>query len=898
MRSLCFALIILSGYVCIYGQEPVFRSESFSLFSDRVIQGEFQAKAFSANEIHSNYKSPFKKNTSRNITLKFSLNSLDNERKPGQDHHFILSLGSLPDTAYYSFGKSDPKEYDQLQQNEFLDSDKDLVIKLDMRSVLNDFKTKGYFETFDGSKINASEFSGVYVAGGTPPLDWDFPALKNKKEFTLLDPDKDGIYEITIHFKKVFTPIQEGENRSVWKLKEDISRFPHYESPDLLIDALHNLALEEMIKDIRPDGAFMAGAKWEGVWTRDISYSIFLSLAIINPDACKTSLLAKVKNGKIIQDTGTGGAWPVSSDRMTWALAAWEIFNVTGDKDWLKKTYEIIKNSAEADLITIYDRSTGLMCGESSFLDWREQTYPVWMDPKDIYKSKNLGTNAVHYQTYKILSKMAHILGEPTERFDKVASGIKSAMNKKFWMNGKGYFGQYLYGREYLSLSPRSEALGEALCVLFDVSSSTAQQKQIVSKTPVQEFGIPCVYPQTPQIPPYHNNAVWPFVESFWALASAKVNNASSVERAMASVYRAAALFLTNKENMVASTGDHMGTEINSDRQLWSLAGNLALTYRIIFGMQFNENYLLLTPYIPEGYSGKRTLTNFKYRNSTLSITIIGSGNQIGSFSIDGKAQKQAIIPGDISGIHSVVINMKNNKLARSSVNLEKSSFTPETPLVEMTKSMLRWGKIENAVKYVIYKNGKRLLETQDTSYKPETSSALNEYQVLAVDKNQYESFLCMPIPVNSSNAITFEAELQNSSIEKAYMGFQGEGYILLSKDTNRSVKFHIDINRPGEYSIDFRYSNGNGPINTDNKCAIRNLVIDGKFISAVVFPQRGDNNWTDWGFSNSVITNLTPGSHSLELNYDETNDNMNGKVNSALLDELRITALSGKKNN
>jgi len=45
-----------------------------------------------------------------------------------------------------------------------------------------------------------------------------------------------------------------------------------------------------------------------------------------------------------------------------------------------------------------YDAGTGLVKGESSFLDWREQTYPKWMQPADIYESENLGTNAVHYQ--------------------------------------------------------------------------------------------------------------------------------------------------------------------------------------------------------------------------------------------------------------------------------------------------------------------------------------------------------------------------------------------------------------------------------------------------------------------------------------------------------------------
>ena len=67
---------------------------------------------------------------------------------------------------------------------------------------------------------------------------------------------------------------------------------------------------------------------------------------------CKNSLLRKVnKNGRIIQDTGTGGAWPCSTDRMIWAVAAWELYKVTGDKDWLQQAYMIIKTPLTMILI-------------------------------------------------------------------------------------------------------------------------------------------------------------------------------------------------------------------------------------------------------------------------------------------------------------------------------------------------------------------------------------------------------------------------------------------------------------------------------------------------------------------------------------------------------------------
>ena len=61
-----------------------------------------------------------------------------------------------------------------------------------------------------------------------------------------------------------------------------------------------------------------------------------------------------------------------------------------------------------------YDNETGLVKGESSFLDWREETYPKWMQPADIYESECLGTNAVHYEANIVLSKMALLMNDKT----------------------------------------------------------------------------------------------------------------------------------------------------------------------------------------------------------------------------------------------------------------------------------------------------------------------------------------------------------------------------------------------------------------------------------------------------------------------------------------------------
>ena len=198
-----------------------------------------------------------------------------------------------------------------------------------------------------------------------------------------------------------------------WVRKNDISKFGTYTGTTTLETALYNLSIDEMINNFEKDGTLRTGLYWGGVWTRDVSYSSLLALSYMCPDKVKNSLEVKVDRlGRIIQDTGTGGSWPCSSDRVVWALSAWNIYLATGDMDWLQKAYDIIGRSLEADFVVVYNPQTGLFRGESSFIDWREQSYPVWAQPADIYMSECLGTNAAYYGVLKVMEDMATVLGK------------------------------------------------------------------------------------------------------------------------------------------------------------------------------------------------------------------------------------------------------------------------------------------------------------------------------------------------------------------------------------------------------------------------------------------------------------------------------------------------------
>jgi hypothetical protein len=867
---------------------PIWQSEAFTLYRDSVVQGPNHARAVSATELTSNYRSPANERQSPKILFRFSINGKDNESPSGQDNSFLAlpaAAGAVLEAPVVVFGKQ-TVDARPVPDGQYLAPNTKVKIRLDMRPVLQAFEKQGYYTTYKGEKLYKQDFKKVFVAGEPAPLSWDFDNLVNKPELELHDADGDGIYEVTLTLNQ---PAAAKQTASSWKKTLDTSDFPQYSSDYPIADALYNLALEEARRAVEPDRTFRTGKEWAGVWTRDISYSIILAQATLQPRVAMTSLLRKVSpEGRIIQDTGTGGAYPCSTDRAIWAVAAWEIYKVTGDQAWLKKVYPIIQKSLEEDAQNAYDPTSGLVRGESSFLDWREQTYPRWMQPADIYQSENLGTNAVHMQANTVLALMAKQLGDAAvaSRHEQAAATIKQAINQHLWLDKAGYYGQYRYGRVFPVLSPKAEALGEALSVLFDVADPS-RAKTVVAKTPTTAFGISCIYPQIPGIPPYHNDAVWPFVQSFWALAGAKAGNEASVLASIAAVYRPAALFLTNKENFVAGNGDFAGTQINSSNMLWSLSGSLGLVYKVLFGMHYEADRLVFKPFVPQALQGGRQLLNFKYRGAVLNIKMLGFGKEIQTITLDGKPLPDAAIPASLTGVHAVRIILTSQVPAAQDTRVA-NLFSPETPQVTLANGHLRWPAVAGAQTYRVLKNGQPVNASGALSYAV-PAGGYAEYQVLAIDNKGLESFASEPLPVGAP-AAEVQLETVAPAAGYAYKGFSGKGFVEVSTDKNTRLTIPVTAPAAGLYALDFRYANGNGPINTNNKCAIRTLRDgQGKLLGTVVLPQRGVDEWSNWGFSNPILVRLAKGKNTLTLALEPANTNMNGAVNQAMLDYLRV---------
>ena len=139
---------------------------------------------------------------------------------------------------------------------------------------------------------------------------------------------------------------------------------------------------------------------------------------------------------------------------------------------------------------------------------------------------------------------------------------------------------------------------------------------------------------------------------SKWAnIKNKKAKNAYFGEYEFASMIYCATLFRTFKENYVASTYSPK-TQTNSDRQLCSDAGWLSYIYKILFGIDFVDNGIKISPFVFDSLKNGISLKNFTWNGNKMNISIQGTGDKVVSYTVNGKS-----VPSDY------VIPYENNKV-------------------------------------------------------------------------------------------------------------------------------------------------------------------------------------------------------------------------------------------
>ncbi len=870
MTRLKPAIIIFTIFVLI-GCDSA--PEQFQIKADRVLEGDYTAIAESPTKILSNYPMVLKTGIDQPLIFKLSLNGQDNEAPFGVNHELLIPGGIIEFYApTLKFGEYTPPAATPASP---INQTTNVHFRVDMHPVLRAFSKDGIYITPTQDTIFADQFTGLFLAGGTLPLRWiwDDPSSPEALHFT--DSDQDSIFELTIQFTP---PPTEPLDRS-WEQSRDLSDLPIFTSPQApLLEAITTMALEEALLNIREDSTFSAGEAWQGVWTRDISYAGQLSLAYIFPQIVKNSLRAKLNaDGRIIQDSGTGGSWPISSDRHLWTLAAWDVFLATGDSLWLAEIRDPVLNALKKDLLWNRDPVSGMLQGETSFEDWREQTYPPWMTPADIHSSHALSTNIIFKRALEIGLGLAQ--NDPTviNSWPGLINRFDQNILNHFWSTTLSAPASYIITSPSWQPASHRDLLGESLGILF-CQSFALVDSQLVASYPRTPYGSPIISHQLPHAPAYHNQAIWPFVEAYSLLSAKKIGNQSVYRHSFNSLIRGAGLFLSHRENFQYATGRPDETAINSDRQLWSVAGWLGAIYKGLFGISVNYNFdsagfeLQLAPNNPFEWDGF-SLRQLTLHNTPISIELLGSGAVIKSLLVNGESVKPGTsLPLNGKALHIVI---QLGKTPRTSAIQLADFRLPSIPHLVWRSDTLNWSSETDLVTLEL--NG-RILDTltQSPHILPDTLTGF--FSLRAMDSTGTASLPTRPHYQGPSATMVLNA--------------QSPYYVKLG-DANAYIKMNFTLPNAGDYLIRFVYANGSGPISTGNSCGLAKLSINDWWLEQMLsFPHTG--NWDSWQTTAWAKAQFKAGENTILLDLESLPvKNMSNSINLFNVSSIEIIPVS-----
>jgi predicted alpha/beta superfamily hydrolase len=713
---------------------------------------------------------------------------------------------------------------------------------------------------------------------------------------------------------------------------QESERFPTVRSGNLAFDALFAMAANEMrldsVSEIR-DGSynggnaiscncFETGELWHYVWTRDLSYAASLGLGMLDPRRVRNSLefkLSGYRDGvtpgahvagtadglQIIQDTGSGGSWPVSTDRVSWAFGAEEALKALAPderKAFAATALKALYNTLENDRLAAYDRADGLYSGEESFLDWREQSYAAWI-PRDLASmatSKALSTNAGHYKALTLAARLAREQGDtaPADKYAAWAADLKRAINQRLWQPDAGMYSSVTAGHFDGAPLYKYDWLGQTLAIVTGIADDQ-QAQSILAHYPHGPMGAPVIYPQQPGVAIYHNRAIWPFVTAFGLKAAAKAGNTAVADAAYDTLMRGAALNLSNMENLEwlsgqpmlrdkrgqgGAQGDLSGPVVDSRRQLWSVGAYLGMVVGGVFGVQTTDDGIALQPFVTaklrrETFAGSDTVTmnrlNLRGKRMQLRLSLPPAVRGDGYYAVEsarlnGRPLTSATVPWSALGDDNV-IEIALGKLVAGQQAIRRVSAQPlandpavyspaEPRIVKLERGTydfptLTIDGVDKGAVVNIYRNGK--LATQRV-----TARTWADRRAPLLGKGENDN-LCY-------------------SVEAMYAGSGNRSHHSAPVCLNTGVEIAaadvaalpgIQVDRDGSYALQLKYRNTAHQINLGISGGVKWLTVkdsSGKVAAqgVVQLPHSPADAGPSW--STPLKAGLAAGSYSLEL--------------------------------
>jgi hypothetical protein len=385
-------------------------------------------------------------------------------------------------------------------------------------------------------------------------------------------------------------------------------------------------------------------------------------------------------------------------------------------------------------------RGHGLYRGETSFLDWREQSYPRWTanDVGFIAQSFALSTNVLQYRALRLGERMARQRGDArAQQYASQAQALATAIERAFWREDRGLYMSYIGTAAHPVPFEAYDLLG--LSLLIDSGIAPADRAlRALSRYPVLDSGSPAIWPQQPDTAIYHNRAIWPFVSAYSLRAARAVGHAPRIAHEVRSLMRGAALAGSNMENFELTTqavhvddGALSGPVVNSPRQLWSVAGYLDMVIGGVFGVQADGRIEPRLPaeLVPMLFGDRQTISlQLPERRVTLRRPRKLSGDLL----VAGKQHADGA---------DTVIDLVATRGAGTSLAHDAAIFAPPSPDAPVIDEAGTQWQVDLPGHTRLYENGVRVADaTEPTTTKLTKQAAEQCFSLTRIDARGLES--------------------------------------------------------------------------------------------------------------------------------------------------------------
>lgn len=494
-------------------------------------------------------------------------------------------------------------------------------------------------------------------------------------------------------------------------------QFPAFMSQQMLVDALYNMAVGDIVANYSQNGGFNSHQDHSSLYA-----SIYLSLALVDPDRARVTLRHQVEDSLVMQRQGT---WPVCDDRMAWPIAAWEVYCATGDLEWLDEAYDITLNTIDEEIAVQHDHSNGLLHGGQLARLRADNYYPHWANAITLTEVLTMINNVLAVRAMEVANLMAEELGESAP-YEHEAQHLRETVNQRFWDENRGRYCAYLMGRVAPMQSPLTDNMAQALAVLWNLADDD-RSSTLIDNTPVGHRGVLATYPNA-SIEPYLENPAWTLTQACWNLASASVGNVHALRRGLAALYRAQALYQPR----------HVAIDRRPVNSLASAAAGVAMVLRVLAGIRLVPDGIEFAPTVPDCLPGNKTLLNLPYRNATLDITLVGTGDDIDLMALDGQAVEGNYIAGDIEGHHNLLIKLRKGKARSQHVTVATADTLPPSPAVQWRGDSGRIDPWMPALAHKLVINGARTYSLSDSALALPPLPPLAEVCVVTASRHGY----------------------------------------------------------------------------------------------------------------------------------------------------------------